>query len=147
MQPSEVLLAAADRVRDLAAAATDGPWLDVQDGWCIRSEPSKDRATWQTVCEGYSPENGRWIAALSPAIGEPLETWLRQAASEVEQAWKLFEPGTPRFALYIDESGAHTGDMSTGLWTEESRLEALQPRWGSALSLAAAILGSGADTQ
>lgn len=80
MTPSEQLAAAADLIRDLAAKASDGPWVDVQGGWCMRSQPAEDRATWQTVCEGYTLENGRWIAALSPAIAEPLETMFREYA-------------------------------------------------------------------
>lgn len=90
MTPSEQLVAAADLIRDLAAKASDGPWVDVQSGWCMRSQPAEDRATWQTVCEGYTPENGRWIAALSPALAAPLEAIFRFAAL----AHRLDNPGT-----------------------------------------------------
>lgn len=89
---------------------------------------------------------------MSPALAAPLEAWLRQAAREVDEAWRLFEPGTTRFTFPANNTGLHTGEVSSGVWTEESRLEAIQPRWGAALDLARTILGdpaaprSGMDT-
>lgn len=87
MTPSEVLGRAADLIRDTAAAADEGPWIVYRDGWCILSQPDReDRATWRTVCsEGFTPENGRWIALLSPAVSPMIESWLRETASYFDE--------------------------------------------------------------
>ncbi len=80
MTPSELLTAAADRIRDLAAAAsTDEPWTygGYGDfGPYIAGLPSAP--------EFEDNEQGRadlaWVAALSPAVAPALEAILRQAA-------------------------------------------------------------------
>lgn len=87
--PSAILSRAADLIRDTAAAADDGPWIVYRDGWCILSQPDRDdRATWRTVCsEGFTPENGRWIALLSPAVAPAMADLLQQMTG----MWRLYE--------------------------------------------------------
>ena len=81
--PSSILTAAADRVRDLAAAATGGPWETIGDTGGIWREASPKRAV--RTSPGYlgsmeAAENARWIAALSPATAAPIEAMFRFAA-------------------------------------------------------------------
>jgi hypothetical protein len=94
MTPSELLAAAADRIRDLAAAAQPGPW---------RSFPSPDMPG-ETVVHAVTDRAGEphphraltahgllcaeadaaWVAALSPAVAPTAEAILRAAAAEYD---------------------------------------------------------------
>jgi hypothetical protein len=59
--PANVLRAAATRLRELAAPATPGPWRAIDLG--PHGHPRV------------------WIAALDPAVAEPLAAWLELAAT------------------------------------------------------------------
>ncbi len=132
MSPSETLLAAADRVRDLAAAATPGPW---EQG---------ERCVWEgnigvpVVADCEKGEGGvlhehdaRWIAALSPALAPMIERWLRESAESLarhEPAWRdqpdvYDEPIVRRTPAEVDALVEH--------------------HFGAALGFARAILGEG----
>lgn len=93
MTPSELLTAAADRVRDLAAQAQPGPWgswpsPDMPGEVVVhRRNPRTDRPDPHRVATVHgllcAEEDARWIAALSPAVAPYMERWLRRAA----RAW------------------------------------------------------------
>jgi hypothetical protein len=98
--PSEVLLAAADHIRDLAAAATAGVWTATdltahghKGVWWVESEHHDSDGTMHgTVADlNYGESDARWIAALSPAIADDLAAVLRQVAAESDlriAAWR-----------------------------------------------------------
>lgn len=72
---AELLVAAADLIRDLAAKATPGPWETIQDTGGIWREASPERSV--RTSPGYlgsmdAAADARWIAALSPALAEPM---------------------------------------------------------------------------
>jgi hypothetical protein len=72
--PVETLVAAADRIRDLAAHyhAGEGDWEKRHESWLYWS------------LDRQCPEHARrWIAALSPAAAPGLEALLRAAAHDV----------------------------------------------------------------
>jgi hypothetical protein len=69
--PSSILVTAADRVRDLAAAATPGPWETIHETGGIWREASPKRALRTapgSLGSMDAAEDARWIAALSPAV-------------------------------------------------------------------------------
>lgn len=112
MTPSELLSAAADRVRDLAAAATPGPWAEPyyddnpgDEGWWVHNgrEGMREHAVCVTFALNPRDEaDTRWIAALSPAIAEPLEALFRAAADKAEwltRRGKRVDAGWPPLAL------------------------------------------------
>lgn len=132
MTPSELLTAAADRVRDLAAAAMPGPWTAVLTdhirehiddpeptlalGAYVAGPENRKTGEGCSYCMrgNISPGTAEWIAALSPAIAAPLEAILRDTAGYFEQ-----------FAHYWVTVPEHARN---------------------ALDLARSILGSGVDT-
>jgi hypothetical protein len=67
-------------IRDLAAEPQPGPWHydDTYD------HVATEGGSWITNPGGCDYDDARWIAAFSPAIAEPLATWLGEAASTVE---------------------------------------------------------------
>jgi hypothetical protein len=96
---SELLSAAADRIRDLAAATTPGQWtartetkryaegsLDYGyegDVEVIDNGPKVIEGSEWSVC---SADDARWVAALSPAVSAPLEAILREASGTCARA-------------------------------------------------------------
>lgn len=135
--PSQLLSRAADRVRELAAAATPGPWQACEP-WIAGDEypvyvqtvttegyPNSDVAGMAVESAddgthgGVAIGDARWIATMSPAVAPYLEAILRRDASDYElhvAAWK----STPRKDGEVD------------------RL--VEQQFGAALSLAHAIL-------
>lgn len=117
MTPSELLVAAADRIRDLAVAAQPGPW---------RSFPSPDMPG-ETVVHAVTDTTGEphphraltahgllcaeadaaWVAALSPAVAPALEAWLRSTAKavfvweELDRPFTAAEEDAVRFAAAV----------------------------------------------
>ena len=74
------LLAAAERLRALAARSTAGDW---RLGGLLANRPevvahAPDGGT-EHVAEART-RSGAWIAALSPAVAGPLSAWLTSAA-------------------------------------------------------------------
>lgn len=105
MQPSELLSAAADRVRDLAAQATPGPWC----GPTVTANWSADSVTAANgrVVACHCGDDTRWIAALSPAVAEPLIDWLQATAKavfvweELDRPFNAAELAAVRFAAVV----------------------------------------------
>lgn len=141
--PSETLVAAADLIRDLAAAATPGPWSTVRrvdsNGNLRQSDftrpPVADGCSPQTrAVRSHETPDYEWIAALSPALAPLLINWLEAEAAciasvdDVQRIMpKILDGITPGAA--DDETITVTIDTS-----------------GPALAFARAILGSGVDT-
>lgn len=85
-----MLIAAADLIRDLAAQTTKP--RPNGHGWSVPGEEDGWEPDWAAMvtCAGYGGEDvvacdvrvgdGRWIAALSPALAPGLETMLREYA-------------------------------------------------------------------
>lgn len=78
---SATLLAAAARLRELAAQATAPPWK--WNGWAIDVEPTIRGA--YVAVSGRGDDillegDGRWMAAMSPAVAEPLARELEMHA-------------------------------------------------------------------
>lgn len=106
MTPSDLLSAAADRVRDLAAAASPGPWQD--NGYGMLVAPEVDwRERGYDVAAGCQDGNRGWIAALSPAVAPALEEWLRATAKavfvweELDRPFTAAEEAAVRFAAAV----------------------------------------------
>lgn len=90
--PSALLLAAADRIKDLAAAATPGPWFThdthlnagghtatvlsgtYPEGQLRAWLPTWSHKPWDEARNVWN--DARWIAALSPAVGPDLSALL-----------------------------------------------------------------------
>lgn len=109
MTPSETLTKAADLIRDLAAKATDGPWtfddstVDVDGEVYEQGGHVVAIARYGTGAGDLAEQdgNGRWIAALSPALSPMIEKWLRETAADVDaygEYW-IDAPGHVRNAL------------------------------------------------
>ena len=80
MDDAELLRTAADRLERAARRATPGDW---RIGGLLATRPEvvahgADGST-RHVAEARA-DSARWIAALSPAVAEPLAAWLRAAA-------------------------------------------------------------------
>jgi len=106
--PSELLLAAADRIRDLAAAASPGLWL--VDRHYVDAMPALYERTLVCIAksDGRAERDAAWIAALSPAVAPHLEAWLRWCAKSVQvtvedMGWPANgqEAAALRFALTV----------------------------------------------
>jgi hypothetical protein len=87
--PSSVLLAAADRIRDLAAKAQPGPWgwTDYGDNAAFGRDQPADGTPVGTIAVVWKNEltptpaaDAAWIAALSPALAPALEALFREYA-------------------------------------------------------------------
>jgi hypothetical protein len=79
---AELLRTAADRLESLASRSTPGDW---RIGGLLATRPeviahALDGST-RHVAEARA-DSARWIAALSPAVGEPLAAWLRAATDD-----------------------------------------------------------------
>ena len=132
MTPAETLLAAADRIRDLAAATTkprkpEFGWgfLDedeVQPGYPGTDVVCSQAGGTELVAEKVCWEDARWIAALSPAVAPMIETMLRWAAKVCS-------------------------DAAADGWSEDRIWAEADDSMRAAIDLARAILGSGVDTQ
>ena len=116
LTPGELLAAAADRIRDLAAAADKGPWL----GPSVRANYTADNVTAASgrIVAHHTGDSTRWIAALSPAVAPALERLFRDAAKDWEIRVRVYTPEAMREA-------------------QDSR------RFGGALAFARAVVGEG----
>ncbi|MER6492655.1 hypothetical protein [Streptomyces griseorubiginosus] len=81
--PADELRAAAEKIRALAATATDGPWHQSgigDEGWTVASPD-------QFIAETEDGEKGRadadYIAAMGPNVGEKLARWLDVTADSL----------------------------------------------------------------
>jgi hypothetical protein len=68
--PSDTLRAAAARIREVAQAATPGPWTDLDNGDRIVHFPSEDRPHEPVVDEPLiaNPANGKQIEMWHPLV-------------------------------------------------------------------------------
>lgn len=120
--PSAILVAAADLIRNLAAAATPGRW-EVDERGAERVElVLRSPSAGVVVVHRFSPHpdslnraDARWIAALSPALAPMIEKWLREAAADFDAYGEYWVdvPGQVRNALdfaeaILDRSGVDT---------------------------------------
>lgn len=84
--PAEELLAAAQRLRNLAANTTPGPWYsDGGEGvyaWGTDSGVTLP-AVIPTFTKGVQFDDMNWIAALGPVVAAPLASLLEMAAGAV----------------------------------------------------------------
>lgn len=90
MTPAEELRAAAERLRELAAKATPGPWAEPyydatqgDQGWWVHNgqEGTREHAVMVTFwLNPNAAADARWITAASPAIAPYLRSWLLFAA-------------------------------------------------------------------
>lgn len=97
--PADTLRRAAAKVRELAAEATQGEWFDDAhfqgDGFVVmadglrRAHLPKVRRDDIDDGNGSPAGNAAWIAALNPAVAEPLAAWLDDAAEYEDGADKL----------------------------------------------------------
>lgn len=123
MQPSDLLLAAADHIRDLAAATTTGPWshqygITQEDESVVYVVDAASSDAIGDVGEVWTQANAQWIAALSPAVAPALEKVLREATG----MWRMYESrGWPE-----EEVRVHVGSAAV-----------------AALDLAIAVFGEG----
>lgn len=97
MTPCEELRAAAQHLRALAKAATPGQWsgIELANGWAIEAVDPHD-----VPVEGLSASDAAWIAAMSPAVAEPLAALLEESAHQV------------RFAYVMEGEHASEGSLS-----------------------------------
>lgn len=100
--PAELLRAAAVLLRDRAAKATPGPWNycridgrgDAPEKAEIFGGPRDEHGYLDGYVAGWveededgqrlSHEDGAWLEAVHPGLGEPLAAWLEQAADSLE---------------------------------------------------------------
>lgn len=97
LTPSETLRAAAARLRELANAATPGPWRtaalrDDDPAYGMDVEPSV--AVGNDSSGACDLADATWIATMSPSVAEPLAAWLE---TEIE----LDEPDGPLFSAAL----------------------------------------------
>jgi hypothetical protein len=82
--PSALLRRAADRLDELAGAATKGPWADeasIPYGHRVGSADETDRVAWTGEHgESGSEADARYIAAMHPPAGAAFAAMLRAAA-------------------------------------------------------------------
>lgn len=152
--PVELLSAAADRVRDLSAAATEGPWEvdrqyshanvvyakhDLIDSVGVAGRrmdltpvftgqiASRDRSRFEA--------DARWIAALSPAVAPHIERILRESGEAWAKAGKALADDRAVINPSVGELYGWWGTRNLSL---EDRVSEHDQQ---ALALAKAILG------
>lgn len=152
MTPSALLTAAADRLRDLAASATPGPWrqhdtyLDVggYTATVLSGEPGKGgfhnlRAWLPTMSQEPWDEtrnawaDARWIAALSPAVSPALERWLRETAVSLDRHEPKWRDPTAFTELCIPRR------------SDDEVAALIEHHYGAALALARVVLSAGEE--
>jgi len=137
MTPAEMLAAAADRIRDLAAVweAENAKMAERRNKGLAALHAEYGRAyTWDEVAgfvvDEYSDKaldaGAAWIAALSPAIAPHLEVWLREVAG----VWATAERKAEWQGYARRDPSAFVGDDDR-----------------AALEFARTVLGSGVDTR
>lgn len=103
--PSDLLSAAADRVRDLAAQATKGPWFAFEDAVGMSVASSTTYAPRVVAGKAGQPD-AAWVAAMSPEVAPHVEAWLRTAVIHYRAAdrkARLAWSGSRDPGLYVGE--------------------------------------------
>jgi hypothetical protein len=79
-----LLLDAADRLEELAGAASEGGWHarpdDMIGGWCVTFEDRPPSQGGRQIADFVSEADARWMRAVRPAVAGPLAEVLRDAA-------------------------------------------------------------------
>lgn len=109
-QPSTVLREAASTLRKLTESTSPGPWV-------FACELIVSGAAGRVSVDVLREPDGRWIAAMSPALAEPLAAWLEDSAARVDLA-------------------------DDGTRTPEEVAELVKYRFGHALAVARVILAA-----
>jgi hypothetical protein len=111
--PSELLTAAADRIRDWAEGATPGPWANGSDQTVVTILPTgltrylPPQRWGLKVASKVDDVDRAWITALSPAVAPHVEAWLRMAAEDYRRRAPLPKLGEPNpRSLPVDLTGA-----------------------------------------
>ena len=105
MTPSEVLVRAADLIRDTAAAATDAPWATVamrDHSFSVWSSNTSFEGEDEEVANSPIEPDARWIALMSPAVAGPIEQVFRAMVPAAEQAEAI-----PRESARVYPKGFH----------------------------------------
>ena len=144
MTPAETLIAAADRIRDLAAVweAENAKMAERRNKGLAALHAEYGRAyTWDEVAgfvvDEYADKaldaGAAWIAALSPALASMIERWLRETAANADRSIPAWQNSS------VD---GYPGPKRT-----ETEVGALvEHHYGAALGVARAVLGSGVAT-
>lgn len=84
--PTETLTAAAQRIRERASAAGEGPWAAVPDvmigGWAVAHKDADPGGPY--LADFTRAEHAYWIALMHPGVGLALARVLEQAAEALE---------------------------------------------------------------
>ncbi|TKG58874.1 hypothetical protein [Prauserella endophytica] len=146
--PSGVLREAAQHLRQLAFSASELHSLP----WSIKPDPEFDLAfvngadgdSLADVClEGggtFTLEAARWVVAMSPAVAEPLASWLEKEADSAEhhvKAWKNRHVPDPKLGGYTVFDEGRPGPIS-----DDELSRNIEHHYGHALALASAVLGA-----
>ena len=90
MTPAERLRAAATRLREVAGAATPGPWfLDKGGDTGVYTAPRPSPAS-QDIAWSHSPDVEAYIALMHPPVALALADWLDDLAA----GWPWDDDGT-----------------------------------------------------
>lgn len=99
MTPSELLVRAADLVRDTAAAATEGQWSVVamrDHTYSLWSTGTSFTGEDEEVANAPMETDAAWIALASPAVAPAWEQLLRDAAKDWDVRARIFSPEAMR---------------------------------------------------
>ena len=80
MTPADELRQAATRLRELAADATPGPWSVTVDDDVVADTVDSGYGPQSVAPNVITPEDMKWIAAMSPVIAEPMADLLDHAS-------------------------------------------------------------------
>lgn len=128
MTPADELRAAAEKLRALSQAATEGPWR------CIPNETAVEvwsrSAKWELASVG-TDEDAAYVAAMHPGVGLALAAWLDGTARSLDGSSTYDAPDCPNCgtacsghpaALWCDGCGGainspdYTGDAACQCW-------------------------------
>lgn len=120
MTPQDELRAAASIVRERAAKATPGPWLE--GGYGNYGPTVHDVASTfgiETEDSDRGKGNAAWIALANPLLAEPLADWLEETAEGFEiEAYALT---IARVIFVASRVGANTGEGEPKLLDPDCR--------------------------
>jgi putative intracellular protease/amidase len=95
--PAAELRAAAQLLRERAAATTAGDWRAMPDvligGWAVAASPTSDEGPYFGTFIGEG--DARWIALMHPGVGEPLADWLERQAATWSTSVPVHDTCTP----------------------------------------------------
>lgn len=146
--PAELLRSAAALLRERAAKATPSPWnycrIDGHGDTPERAEVfagpidgygylAGSVASWAEEDEDgqrLSHEDGAWLEAVHPGLGEPLAAWLEQAADSLER----------HLPSWTGSTGGIPGEYPPIVRTAEDTQALVEHHYGPALAVARVVL-------